>query len=98
MYTLLHELAVDSHKAVGPDNPLQQMIVNSHFPAYLSLHQDNCGELLVAESHPIDNSLRLLPVLGNENWRTTTPGTPGVIANVIEEILHVSLKNQDEAA
>ncbi len=74
------------------------MIVNSHSPAYLSLHQDNWGELLVAESHPIDNSLRLLPVLGTENWRITNPGTPGVIATVIEEILHVSLKQQSEVA
>lgn len=98
MYTLLHELAVDPRRSVGPDNPLQQMIVNSHSPAYLSLHQEDWGELLVADSHPIDNSLRLLPVLGSENWRTTNPGTPGVIATVIEEILHVSLKPQSEVA
>ena len=98
MYTLLHELAVDPRHQVGPDNPLQQMIVNSHSPAYLSLHQEDWGELLVADSHPIDNSLRLLPVLGSENWRTINPGTPGVIATVIEEILHVSLKHQDETA
>ena len=98
MYELLHELAVDPSEEVGEENPLQQMIVNSHSPAYLSLHQEKWDELLVAEGRRRDNSLRLLPVQSRKNWRTKDPSTPAVITTAVDEILTVSLKSPYEVA
>ena len=98
MYELLHELAVDPSEEVGEENPLQQMIVNSHSPAYLSLHQEKWDELLVAEGRRRDNSLRLLPVQSRKNWRTKDPTTPAVITTAVDEILTVSLKSPYEVA
>ncbi|MDO5032879.1 AAA family ATPase [Corynebacterium sp.] len=98
MYRLLHELAVDPSREVSEDNPLQQMIVNSHSPAYLALHRNTWGELLVAHSHPHDGSLRLLPVSDKNNWRTKNPRTPAVIPEAINEILEVSAHSPYEVA
>jgi predicted ATPase len=47
MIRLLQGLATDPHEAVGPDNPLRQVIVNTHSPAVVQLVPDD--SLLVAE-------------------------------------------------
>ena len=47
MLNLLKGLCVDPEDAVGPDNPLRQVIVNTHSPAVVGL-VDDC-DLLVAE-------------------------------------------------
>jgi predicted ATPase len=47
MLTLLKGLAVDTDEAVGPDNPLRQVIVNTHSPAVVGLVDD--ADLLVAQ-------------------------------------------------
>jgi predicted ATPase len=47
MLNLLKDLAVDADDAVDPDNPLRQVIVNTHSPAVVGLVDDD--DLLVAE-------------------------------------------------
>jgi hypothetical protein len=47
MLRLLQDIATDVNEPVGPDNPLRQVIVNTHSPAVVSQVDD--GSLLVAE-------------------------------------------------
>lgn len=47
MLRLLADLAVDADEPIGPDNPLRQVIINTHSPAVVSEVED--GDLLVAE-------------------------------------------------
>jgi predicted ATPase len=51
MLRLLKDLSVDSDEAVGPDNPLRQVIVNTHSPAVVGLIDDD--DLLVAEPREV---------------------------------------------
>ncbi len=44
---LLKDIAVDQDDSVGPDNPLRQIIINTHSPSVVSQVYD--GDLLVAE-------------------------------------------------
>jgi predicted ATPase len=44
---LLQNIATDVKSQIGPDNPLRQVIVNTHSPAVVNLVPDDC--LLVAE-------------------------------------------------
>jgi predicted ATPase len=46
MLSLLHEIAVDTQEPVGLDNPLRQVIVNTHSPGVVGQIKDN--ELLVS--------------------------------------------------
>jgi hypothetical protein len=47
MLRLLKDLTTDTREEVGHDNPLRQVIVNTHSPAVVSLVED--ADLLVAE-------------------------------------------------
>ncbi len=47
MLSLLMDLAMDVEKPVGPDNPLRQMIINTHSPAIVSKIPEE--SLLIAE-------------------------------------------------
>ncbi len=47
MLRLLKDIAVDPSEPVGPDNPLRQVIVNTHSPAVVAQAPDD--SLLVAE-------------------------------------------------
>lgn len=47
MLSLLQDIAVDVEKPVGPDNPLRQVIINTHSPAVVSRVPEE--SLLVAE-------------------------------------------------
>ena len=44
---LLQDIATDIKSQIGPDNPLRQVIINTHSPAVVNLVPDDC--LLVAE-------------------------------------------------
>jgi predicted ATPase len=46
MVTLLNDIAVDADMSVGPDNPLRQVIVNTHSPAVIAQVKD--ADLVVA--------------------------------------------------
>ncbi len=50
MLRLLRDLAVDPTRAVGPENPLRQVIVNTHSPSVVDLC--SADELVVASSDP----------------------------------------------
>lgn len=71
MVRLLRDLAVDITQPVSDDNPLRQVIVNTHSPAVVACQED--GELLEAHSiatrsdHGPIRVLRLLPL--RHTWR-----------------------------
>jgi predicted ATPase len=71
MLTLIKNLTVDVEDPVGPDNPLRQVIVNTHSPAVVGLVEDS--DLLVAErKEVIVNSNRTQAVTFSwlsETWR-----------------------------
>ena len=48
MLNLLQDIAMDTEEPVGPDNPLRQIIINTHSPAVVAQVPDD--SLLVAES------------------------------------------------
>ena len=47
MLNLLQDIATDADEPIGPDNPLRQVIINTHSPAVVSQVPDD--SLLVAE-------------------------------------------------
>lgn len=73
MLALLQDLCVDTQEEVGPDNPLRQVIVNTHSPAVVGQVHDD--DLLVAQPYQMDIDggpcrvvrYRWLP----ETWRHT---------------------------
>lgn len=76
MVRLLRDLAVDISQPAGPDNPLRQVIVNTHSPHMVALQEDD--ELLEAapvtkrEDDVLVRTVRLLAVRGT--WRDEAPG------------------------
>ncbi len=73
MVNLLRDLAVDSNRAPGPDNPMRQVILATHSPWFVQLQ--NRSDLLAAiETRikgPFDkptSTLRCLPL--SETWRS----------------------------
>lgn len=69
MYELITHLAVDPSQVVDDSNPLRQVIVNSHSPAYVAQHDVDVSSILMAESKKfrlpdgeITQTLRVLPV------------------------------------
>jgi predicted ATPase len=83
MLNLLQDIAVDTEEAIGSDNPLRQVIINTHSPAVVAQIPDD--SLLVAESFEIHASgkhckaVRFSPL--PETWRQK---------KVAEEIMVVS--------
>lgn len=71
MVTLIQDLAVDASEAPNDDNPLRQVIVNTHSPAVVQLV--GADDLLMAMSEPVAQhgtqraTLRLRPMKGS--WR-----------------------------
>lgn len=65
---LLHDLAVDTSEEVGPDNPLRQVIINTHSPGVVGQVSDS--ELLMA-----------LPQVGRANGNRYTSVTFAWLAN-----------------
>jgi predicted ATPase len=68
MLQLLQDLAVDPEESVGPDNPLRQVIVNTHSPSVVAEVPDD--SLLVAQ-------VAQDRVGGQRNWRLTFSPLPG---------------------
>ena len=73
---LLQDIAVDIDSAVGPDNPLRQVIVNTHSPSVVAQVPDD--SLLIAEFKELVNegrSYRALSFASLPNtWRANIPG------------------------
>lgn len=65
---LLEGMAVDPDYAVGPDNPLRQIIINTHSP--LVVQKLRTEDIVVSQSYKRDGAMLSLfcPILGT--WRT----------------------------
>jgi predicted ATPase len=72
MLRLLEDIAVDVNEPVGPDNPLRQVIINTHSPVVVSHIEDD--KLLVAELREIIKKERRLKGVRfswlPDTWRT----------------------------
>lgn len=91
MLELLQDLAVDPHEPVGPDNPMRQVIVNTHSPVVVADVPDD--SLLVAQAMLCwvagqrTSRLRFAPLPGT--WRTSLdPDTPPVARGVLQDYLN----------
>jgi predicted ATPase len=81
MIDLLRAIAVDPAFPVGDDNPLRQVIINTHSPVVVAVIPD--GELLVAtRGGPLGVKFRCLP----GTWRDE-PGLKAVSRFEVSEIL-----------
>jgi len=73
---LLQDIAVDVEDAVGPDNPLRQVIVNTHSPAVVAQVPD--GSLLIAELTELVTDGKQCTALSfaclPRTWRANIPG------------------------
>lgn len=71
MVELLRDLAVDTSEPVGPDNPLRQVIINTHSPVVVGLVPDD--SLIVASREPRSNAGRRYSVASfrwlDDTWR-----------------------------
>jgi len=99
MIRLLQDLAVDPDEPVGPDNPLRQVIVNTHSPSVVAEVPDD--SLLVAQvAHD--------RVGGRRTWRLTfaplpdtwrnriDPAAPAIARGVLQDYLN-PLQGEEEA-
>jgi predicted ATPase len=71
MLRILQDLAVDAGEAVGPDNPLRQVVINTHSPSVVTEVPEE--SLLVAKLVPGPDGAelaRLLPL--RDTWRKGT--------------------------
>ena len=72
MYDLLHALGCDTSEAISDENPLRQIIVNTHSPAYVYSHRNAPDEILVGSTSPHTHGLRLSPLYDPDSWRMKT--------------------------
>jgi len=91
MLRLLQDIAVDPTLPVGPDNPLRQIVVNTHSPAVVANLEDACLLGAVPTSTVEGGrrsqvlSFRALP----ETWRARlSPPAPDLALNHISWYLH----------
>jgi predicted ATPase len=82
MVTLVRDLAVDPLQPPGPDNPVRQVIVNTHSPAVVQLV--GRGDLLLATEQLLSvhgstprRCLRVDGIVGS--WRDGRDGRPGAL-------------------
>lgn len=71
MVDLLHDLAVDPHEKPGPDNPLRQVITNTHSPRFVIFQDENDLLLAVPRTIRMNDQVRetvaFLPLW--DTWR-----------------------------
>lgn len=82
MLKLLEDIATDKDMPIGPDNPLRQVIVNTHSPAVVSQVSDD--SLLFAELREVVHGERRFKGLSfsclPDTWRTKVPGEKSIIS------------------
>jgi len=82
MLRLLQDIATDAFEPVGPDNPLRQVIVNTHSPPVVALVPDD--SLVVAElKETVQGQLRFKRVRISglpATWRDRSPESEGAVA------------------
>ena len=87
MFQLIQDLAVDTGHAISDENPLRQVLVNTHSPSYIYQHGESLGNLLMASTKPQSNALMLSPVRMDGTWRPAANGQvpPQVVLELLEE-------------
>jgi hypothetical protein len=89
MLQLLRDIAVDATRPVGDDNPLRQVLINTHSP--LVVGEVESDELLLAEPTEVrtggveSTTLRLSPLSGT--WRAKLDGAQPVARGKLLEYL-----------
>lgn len=84
MVDLLQDLSVDPSELVSGDNPVRQVIVNTHSPRFVAMHMSHREDLLLALPRGIVKNereittLALLPMA--KTWRTSSHGYAGSVA------------------
>lgn len=89
MLALLQELAVDLKYTTDDNNPLRQVIVNTHSPEVVGLVPE--GSLLIAERVPVSDGLHVksLALRGLPGtWRSKLPGARVVGTGELNEFLN----------
>jgi predicted ATPase len=99
MLHLLQDLAVDPQEPVGPDNPLRQVIVNTHSPSVVAEVPEDA--LLIAhtaqERVKGQQTWRLLFTPLSETWRSEVdPGTRTVARGMLQDYLN-PLQGEDDS-
>jgi hypothetical protein len=86
---LLQDIAVDTNEPVGEDNPLRQVIVNTHSPAVVA--QVRPDSLLIAESRELVSEGKPFKALSfaclSDTWRARISGTSIVSLGRVLEYL-----------
>lgn len=84
MVDLLQDLSVDPSEPMSGDNPVRQVIVNTHSPRFVAMHMTHREDLLLALPRSIVKNereittLTLLPMA--KTWRTSSHGYAGSVA------------------
>jgi hypothetical protein len=73
MLRLLEDLSVDTDEPIGPENPLRQVIINTHSPAVVGQVKD--ADLLIAEPR---EAIVKAPAAEPGDSPATAPGKVGV--------------------
>jgi predicted ATPase len=80
---LLRDIATDSNEPVGPENPLRQVIINTHSPMVVA-EAPNESLLLARNIETVANKMRFGKVefcAVRGTWRTKVPNGPGGIVS-----------------
>jgi predicted ATPase len=99
MLSLLQDVSTDVNEPIGPDNPLRQVIVNTHSPAVVAQVPEDC--LLLAEAMKVQRDHKSFDkvVFGclASTWRTAIPGMNVVPkGKLISYLSSVVLKSHED--
>ena len=82
MLQLLQDIATDVQEPISPDNPLRQVIINTHSPAVVSQVPDN--SLLLAELKETVDEGRIFKRVCfsclSDTWREQAPEKPAIVS------------------
>jgi predicted ATPase len=100
MLELLGDIVTDTELAIGPDNPLRQVIINTHSPAVVAQVPDDSllvAELVNVESSPRSRAVRFASL--PDTWRTeANKGAPVVAKGRLLDYLSPVRLHEDEQA
>lgn len=86
MVELVKSLAVDPFYPSAADNPLRQVVINTHSPYLVVLQEDEdllvAVQAMVRRGNTLANTIRLLPLIGS--WRTSKEGYEGSRASIVD--------------
>lgn len=90
MVSLMHDLAVDPQESPGPDNPLRQVITNTHSPRFVKFQNDKDMLLAVARTvrsrRQVRETVAFVPLWNT--WRDEGDGkavSKGLIGDYLTE-------------